>query len=65
MAGSLQCPYDKQILTTKDFYELTQEDIQGIKHFYMSHVDITEADKELKEHFSNYIQIPYTRKRDC
>jgi hypothetical protein len=27
--ASLQCPYDKQILTPKDFYEFAQENIHG------------------------------------
>jgi hypothetical protein len=38
---SLQCPYDKQIPATKDFFEFAYHNIQGIKYFYASHVDIT------------------------
>jgi hypothetical protein len=33
---NLQHPYDKQILTPKDFNEFAKENIHGIKYLYMS-----------------------------
>jgi hypothetical protein len=63
--ASLQCPYDKRILTPKDFYEFAQENIHGIKYFYLSQVDITETETELKEHFSNCTQITNTGESHC
>jgi hypothetical protein len=61
--ASLQCPYDKQTLTPKGFYEFAQENIHGIKNFYVSQVDITET--ELKEHSSSCMQISNTRENHC
>jgi hypothetical protein len=45
--ASLQHPYDKQILTPKYFYEFAQENIHGIKYFYMSEVNITETETDV------------------
>jgi hypothetical protein len=41
--ANLQCPYDKQILIPKDLYEFAQENIHGIKYFYVSHITETET----------------------
>jgi hypothetical protein len=59
--ASLQCLYDKEILTTKDFYEFVQENIYGKKCFYVSLVNITKTETVSKEHFSNCMQILNTR----
>lgn len=36
--ASVQCSYDKQILTPTDFHEFAQENIHEIKYFYVSHI---------------------------
>jgi hypothetical protein len=43
--SSLQHSYDKQILTSKDFYEFAQENIHGLKYFCVSQVNITETER--------------------
>jgi hypothetical protein len=54
--GSLQCPYDEQILTPEDFYEFAQENIHGIKHSFVTETNSTET--ESKERFSTCTEIP-------
>jgi hypothetical protein len=49
--AGFQHPHNKQILAPKGFYESAQENIHGIKYFYVSEVHITET--KLQEHFSN------------
>jgi hypothetical protein len=43
-----------------DFYAFAQENIHGIRQFCMSQVEVTETESELKERFSNSVQIPGT-----
>jgi hypothetical protein len=62
--ANLQRPY-KQTLTPKDFYEFAQKIINGRKFFYVSKVDVTETKTQLKECFSNCMQIPDTRENHC
>jgi hypothetical protein len=54
--SSLQHPYDMQLLTHEDLHE----NIYGIKHFCVSQADITENETQLRECFSNGMQITNT-----
>lgn len=45
--ASHQHRYTQQILTP-DFYEFSHENIHGIKYFYVSQVEITETETEIK-----------------
>jgi hypothetical protein len=45
-------------MTPKHFCEYAQENSHGIKHFSVSQVGIRETKTELKEYFSNCMEIP-------
>jgi hypothetical protein len=42
-----------------------QENVHGIKYLYVSQADITVTETELKEHFSDSMQITNTRENHC
>lgn len=59
--ASLQRPYKEQIMTTQQFFDFCNENIQGIKYVLVTEEEIKRGEVNLRKRFDNCCKIPKTR----
>ena len=63
--ASIRRPINNQILTPEDLFKFADEDIHGIKLFFVGSEDIFKCEEDLKSRFDACKRVPNTRESHC